>query len=128
MRAITDDPVSPSMALCGIVADDRSVRRQAMRESAIPILVAALILVGIGVALAAAWAQRRGTVRCSRYLRLALPARFFACALLNASHPWQHRAQHLVGVTLDGVFAAAWALAMWRVLRRAADDGDAACG
>jgi len=126
MRAIADDSASPGMALCSIVADAGSARRQSMRETTIPFLVAALTLVGIGVALAAAWAQRRGNVRCSHQLRLALPVLFFACALLNASYPWQHRAQRLVAVLLGGVFAAFFARSEWRALRRETGDGDAA--
>ncbi len=80
-----------------------------MTDTAISLLVAVLLLPGIGVA--AARARRRGDPRRSLRLRLILPALFFAGTLLNACYPWQHRAQRLVAVTLGGVVAATWALA-----------------
>jgi len=130
MRAIAEDSVSPGMALCGIVADDgreaANGGRWSMTDTAISLLAAVLLLPGIGVA--AARARRRGDPRRSLRLRLILPALFFASTLLNASYPWQHRAQRLVAVTLGGVVAATWALAAWRALRRETSDGDAARG
>ncbi len=97
-----------------------------MADTAISLLVAILLLPSIGIGVAAARARRRGDPR--RSLRHILPALFFACTLLNASYPWQHRAQRLVAVTLGGVVAATWALAAWRALRRETGDGDAARG
>ena len=132
MRAIAEDSVSPAMALCGIVADDgreaANGGRWSMTDTAISLLVAVLLLPGIGSGVAAARARRRGDPRRSLRLRLILPALFFAGTLLNASYPWQHRAQRLVAVSLGGVVAAAWALAAWRALRRETGDGDAARG
>ena len=69
-----------------------------MTDTAISLLVAVLLLPGIGSGVAAARARRRGDPR--RSLRLRLPALFFASTLLNASYPWQHRAQRLVAVSL----------------------------
>jgi len=80
MRAIAEDSVSPAMALCGIVADDgreaANGGRWSMTDTAISLLVAVLLLPGIGVA--AARARRRGDPRRSLRLRLILPALFFA--------------------------------------------------
>ncbi len=97
-----------------------------MTDTAISLLVAVLLLPDIGIGVAAARARRCSDPRRSHRLRLILPALFFACTLLNARYPWQHRAQRLVGVTLGGVFAAFFARSEWRALRRAAGDGDAA--
>ncbi len=129
MRAIAEDAVSPGRALCGIGVDAgreaANGGRWSMTDMAISLLVAVLLLPGIGIGVAAARA-RRGDLR--RSLRLIPTALFFACTLLNASYPWQHRAQRLVAVSLGRVVAAAWALAAWRALRRETGDGDAARG
>jgi len=75
-----------------------------LSETAIALSVTVLTLLGIGIGCAAAWARRHGNVLRAHRLRLALPAFFFACALLNASHSWQHPSQRLIGVLLGGGF------------------------
>ncbi len=89
-----------------------------MSETAIALSVTVLTLLGIGIGCAAAWARRHGNVLRAHRLRLTLPAFFFACALLNASHSWQHPFQRLIGVLLGGAFAVVWVVTERRGSRR----------
>ncbi len=89
-----------------------------MSETAIMFSVAVLTLLDIGIGCAATRARRRGDLRRAGHLRLILPALFFVCTLLNASYPWQHLPQRLIGVLLGGAFAVVWAVTERRVSQR----------
>jgi len=89
-----------------------------MSETAITLAVAVLTLLGISIGCAAAQARRRGDLRLAGRLRFILPALFFACTLLNASYPWQHPPQRLIGLLLGSAFAVGWVVTERRVSRR----------